>query len=132
MKTCNNCGIQKLLLEFPKTHPHCKKCNTARASKWNKKNPNKRKIIIQKNNYKKRYGLSVEDKQFMIDKQNGLCAICNNQLKTTHDVCVDHCHITNKVRGILCRKCNLGIGHFNDSLDSLKSALKYLKKHQKI
>ena len=132
MKTCNNCGIQKPLTEFPKTHPHCKKCNISRASKWNKENPNRRKIIIQKDNYKRRYGLSVEDKQLMIDNQNGLCAICNNPLKSTHDVCVDHCHTTNKVRGILCRKCNLGIGHLNDSLDILKSAIKYLKKHQKI
>jgi len=131
MKICNNCGTQKPSSDFTKNHPYCKKCNSVRASKWNKENPDRRKIIVKKDNYKRRYGLSVEDKQSMIDKQNALCAICKRPLKSTHDVCVDHCHDTNKVRGILCRKCNLGIGHFDDSIKYLKDAIKYLRKWNK-
>jgi len=100
-----------------------------KAAKWNRENKERRKVIIQKNNYKKRYGLSVEQKQELIDNQDGKCAICTNDLKDTHDVCVDHCHKTNKIRGILCRKCNLGIGHLNDSIEILKSAQKYLEKY---
>jgi hypothetical protein len=103
--------------------------NAARAAKWNIENKERRRIIIQKNNYKKRYGLSIEQKQELVDKQNSKCAICNNDLKDAHDVCVDHNHITNKIRGILCRKCNLGIGHLNDSTQILKSAILYLDKH---
>ena len=98
------------------------------AAKWNRENKDRRKITIQRNNYKKRYGLSLEQKQELVDKQNSKCAICSNDLKDTHDVCVDHCHITGMIRGILCRKCNLGIGHLQDSLEILKSAIRYLEK----
>jgi len=103
--------------------------NRQRAKIWNKKNVEKRRIIVQKHGYKKRYGLSLEQKQALVDGQNSKCAICNNDLKGTHDVCVDHCHTTGIIRGILCRKCNLGIGHLNDSIENLKSAQKYLEKY---
>jgi hypothetical protein len=104
--------------------------NRNRAKLWNKNNPEKRRIIIQKNHYKRRYGLTLEQKQFLIDSQDSKCAICKNDLKSTHDVCVDHDHKTEIVRGILCRKCNLGIGHLNDSTDILKSAIMYLNKYK--
>lgn len=100
-----------------------------RAAKWNKENKERRKIIIQKDNYKKRYGLTVEMKQALVDNQKGKCAICENDLKDTHDVCVDHNHETGKIRAILCRRCNLGIGHLQDSIVVVKSALKYLEKY---
>ena len=103
--------------------------NSARAAKWNRENKERRAPTIQKNNYKKRYGLTIEQKQAMIDAQDGKCAICKSDLETTHNVCVDHCHKTNKIRGILCRKCNLGIGHLNDSPQILKSAQMYLEKY---
>ena len=105
--------------------------NAARAAKWNRENKERRQIIVQKNNYKKRYGLSVEQKQELINKQDSKCAICTNDLKDTHDVCVDHNHVTGAIRGILCRKCNLGIGHLKDSIEILKSAQKYLQKYAK-
>jgi Recombination endonuclease VII len=156
MKKCSKCGVQKPLSEFTKKKTNkdgfdlwCKYCKSAahknwiqsnqpqkkkcvlRALQWNLKNKEKRQIIVKRNNYKKRYGLSIEQKQELIDKQDNKCAICNNNLKDTHDVCVDHCHTTNIVRGILCRKCNLGIGHLNDSTQILKSAIMYLNKYVK-
>jgi hypothetical protein len=136
MKKCTKCGIEKPLSDFHKNKSTkdkycslCKSCNNKHAAAWNKKQTQKRKIIVQKNNYKKRYGLTVEQKQDLIDGQDSKCAICKNDLKDTHDVCVDHNHITGSIRGILCRKCNLGIGHLQDSIDILKSAVKYLKKY---
>jgi hypothetical protein len=155
MKKCTKCGEQKPLSEFSKKHStkdglqiQCKSCCCAnyvswlaknpqqkqkcilRAAQWNTKNKEKRSVIVQKHGYKKRYGLTVEQKQAMIDSQDGKCAICKLDLETTHNICVDHCHKTNKVRGILCRKCNLGIGHLNDSIDILKAAQAYLKKYK--
>jgi len=139
-KHCNTCRLSyrknnkekiakanKKLLSIPENTIK----NRQRAALWNTKNPEKRKIIVQKEHYKRRYGLSLEQKQAMVDKQNGKCAICKNDLKNTRDVCVDHDHKTNVVREILCRKCNLGIGHLNDSTQILKSAILYLNKHDK-
>ena len=70
----------------------------------------------------------AEFEKIKID-QNGCCAICKIKLEDGYLVHVDHDHITGKVRGILCRWCNTGLGNFRDSLKSLKSALEYLKKY---
>jgi hypothetical protein len=43
---------------------------------------------------------------------------------------VDHCHQTGKVRGLLCRDCNLSIGHMKDSVERLKAAIKYLESNE--
>jgi hypothetical protein len=112
-----------------KKMPYCKLCNIEKSTLWNKENKEKRSISIRKHNYKKRYGLTVEQKQAMIDDQDGLCAICKIILTKTHDVCVDHNHTTKAIRGILCRKCNLGIGHLNDSVQILENAVQYLNQH---
>ena len=60
--------------------------------------------------------------------QSGLCAICGAELALTgRDTHVDHDHETGKVRGILCFRCNLGLGYFRDNCDFLTSAIHYLK-----
>lgn len=63
-----------------------------------------------------------------LSKQKYKCKICKNKLNKS---CVDHDHITNNVRGILCPRCNLMIGQAEDSIKILTSAIKYLK-HNKI
>lgn len=45
-------------------------------------------------------------------------------------LCIDHCYITNKIRGILCRNCNSAIGYFKDNIEVIKKSIKYLKKCQ--
>lgn len=62
----------------------------------------------------------------MRQEQKGLCAICERRLQTGRHTCVDHCHKTGKVRGLLCHKCNKGIGFLDDNPDILISALEYL------
>ena len=70
----------------------------------------------------------------MLQDQDGKCAICKRKelarayvTKKVRALAVDHCHITGNVRGLLCRACNLGIGHFEDNLEFLKEAVKYLE-----
>lgn len=61
------------------------------------------------------------------DDQAGMCAICGEFLsKETKHVMVDHCHETNRIRGLLCRRCNIGLGMFKDSIRNLKEAINYL------
>ena len=81
---------------------------------------------------KKYYNLKLQDYNKIKDKQNNVCAICGNINKRKHksgkifDLHVDHNHTTGKIRGLLCTKCNLGLGLFNDSIELLKDATKYL------
>lgn len=60
----------------------------------------------------------------LLAKQNGKCAICGNISK--QKLHVDHCHFTNKVRGLLCGSCNRGIGLFKDDRYLLNKAIEYL------
>jgi len=73
----------------------------------------------------KKYGLTKESYENLIKKQNNKCFICERKFtKTPH---IDHSHGTGKVRGLLCYPCNSGLGQFEDDIDRLKRAVKYLK-----
>lgn len=84
---------------------------------------------------KNRYDLSEEELVLLVNKQECKCAICNKELNKNvsnsenkdADLCVDHCHVTNKVRGLLCRDCNFALGLFKDNINNLTNAIKYLK-----
>jgi hypothetical protein len=67
----------------------------------------------------------------MLLKQNDCCAICKRHksevtVKRKNHLCVDHNHSTGKIRGLLCDKCNRGIGLLCDDIDILKNAIEYL------
>jgi len=73
--------------------------------------------------------LSFEEYKNMTINQNGLCAICGNT-DNGRELSIDHCHKTNKVRGLLCKKCNSAIGFLSDDIGLLEKAIMYLKKYQ--
>ena len=76
----------------------------------------------------------------MWKSQGGCCPICSTKLVNIeidgevknkgNTACVDHCHETGKVRGILCAKCNKALGLFNDNLISLQNAFNYIDYHK--
>lgn len=73
-------------------------------------------------NIKRNYGLSIEDYAWMCQKQNWKCFLCQEEPKTYQGLVVDHCHKTNKVRGLLCNPCNTALGFVEKDgwLDQLK------------
>jgi len=78
------------------------------------------------------YGLTTENYNLMLKQQNFQCAICETSDPTTKQSKhwhVDHDHTTNKVRGLLCTRCNKGLGHFGDNVELMNKAIKYLNKH---
>lgn len=79
---------------------------------------------LKRNRLKTRYNLTPEDVMGILNSQSNQCAICSVVLNSYH---IDHCHNTNKVRGILCSSCNMGLGLFKDDTKVLQSAIKYLK-----
>lgn len=77
---------------------------------------------------KRNYGLNPEQYDFLFQSQLGKCAICSkHQSEIKRALCVDHCHVTGKVRGLLCNFCNYGIG-FLDRKDFMDKASLYLQR----
>lgn len=76
-----------------------------------------------KHRLKYRYGITLEDYQRMVLAQKG-CAVCG---VTSSRLVIDHCHASGKVRGLLCNRCNYGIGVFKDSAVQLENAAMYLR-----
>lgn len=86
------------------------------------------KLAQRYGHIKHRYGLSKEDYNELLEKQNHVCAICLNPETIENSIlCVDHDHTTGKVRGLLCRMCNSALGKFGDNLSNLKRAVAYLE-----
>jgi hypothetical protein len=100
----------------------------------------------RKDNLKYRYGITEEDYEKLLVKQKHSCKICGykpDKDQTQPDNCqtqpdkdqtqpdkplyVDHCHQTKAVRGLLCSKCNLALGHMNDDPTRLERAADYLR-----
>lgn len=73
------------------------------------------------------YGLEWDQYQAMLQAQSGRCAICNVVMDGTP--CIDHDHETNAVRGLLCKRCNFGIGWFDDTPGKILAAYFYLLAH---
>jgi hypothetical protein len=72
---------------------------------------------------KHKYGLSPKEYYALVARQGGACAIC----RKIKPLCVDHCHLTGKVRGLLCHTCNSALGFWGDSPSLVRRALKYLE-----
>lgn len=106
----------------------------------NRKSDNKRTREYYKRNKEKCrnmdliriYGITIDQYNEMVEKQNNKCLICLKpetrvQKGKIRRLCVDHCHKTGKVRGLLCCNCNRGLGAFSDDIQSLLNAIQYLK-----
>lgn len=77
-----------------------------------------------------KYGINEEIYNEMYNEQNGCCKICGTHTSHLSErLAVDHCHSTGKVRGLLCRFCNLMIGNAYDDTNILKNAIKYLEEN---
>lgn len=99
---------------------------------WNQRNPDKTKAI----ELRKQYGISLEEYRSKLEEQDGLCAICRRpgNVCTGKDskgsLAVDHNHTTGVIRGLLCHRCNTGLGAFLDKPGLLRIAALYLEMHE--
>lgn len=99
----------------------CKNCTNERGRDYRRNNKEKMKDL----NLRRRFNITLEEYNELLEKQNSVCAICNgdNNKKT---LVVDHDHNTNKIRGLLCDNCNTGLGLFKESRWALNKAIQYL------
>lgn len=78
---------------------------------------------------KNTYQITLEEYNAALEKQSGVCDICKEKCVSGRQLAVDHNHDTGEVRGLLCCKCNRGLGNFGDNLDLLRNAVLYLEKY---
>ena len=100
-----------------------------RMREYRKEKPN----VMRNIDLKKNFGITLDQYNVLLESQNYVCKICG---KPEQDVCnkkgavrnlaVDHDHATGRVRGLLCRGCNQGLGNFKENLTSLQNAISYL------
>ena len=79
-------------------------------------------------NLNRRYGLPEEQYNLLLLETGGHCPICKLPFDKGNWASLDHCHKTKKIRGIICRKCNLGLGNFKEDPETVARALEWLKK----
>lgn len=155
-KRCCRCELVKPTTEFywkskkSRILRHiCKPCHNTKTKKWYTENRDEHKKMRdtlradpqykthereknRKRTYESRlaneYGISLEDYFQMFYDQLGCCKICGRQDPGLY---VDHCHTTRRVRGLLCRECNWGLGQFKDNPFSLLAAVRYLRESLK-
>lgn len=152
-KICCNCGNEfpRTLEYFHKDKQHkdglCSRCKTCR-NEWSREHHNiykdikneqakERRIKNGNKNYLERrengkdleyklrylYGLSIEEYNNMLNKQNNKCLICGSKNRLV----VDHNHKTGEVRGLLCGKCNKGLGLLKENPLILVKTIKYIR-----
>jgi Autographiviridae endonuclease VII len=110
-----------------------------RARRWNRENRDRyddrmrayresgrKKLSDRKSHLKRKYGLTVEQYDEVLAAQGGGCAICGRLPRDDISLHVDHCHLTNDVRGILCFRCNNALGDFDHDERLLRAAADYL------
>lgn len=122
------------------SQPHCPDC-TAALRRLNQERKNAARLVSTNPDQRernlrsqvRRYGITLEQYEAMLAEQNGLCLICGNPpdpngVKAASRLHVDHDATTGRVRGLLCNRCNPGIGYFMHDTTRLRAAIAYLER----
>ncbi|WJN63238.1 endonuclease [Streptomyces phage phiScoe45] len=145
MKTCTRCTVDKPVTEYHKSakahdglHSWCKACVKVRRAEWRKANPERTKQKdtawkaanaerVKEHKLKSTYGLTPAEREALGHN----CHICGAggvmAIDHDHACCPGERSCGACVRGVLCRKCNLALGHFDDDITRLRAAINYLE-----
>jgi len=114
---CNKCGDTNPTSFWKSMAYQCKDCAREYRAKPDVMRRKRDQMLFRN------YGITREEYHEMVEAQDNSCAICDVQMIQPQ---VDHCHKTGRVRGLLCKHCNLGLGHFRDDPSTLATAIDYL------
>lgn len=154
LSQCRDCRLEKPVSDFVKNSrlpsgrtKQCKQCHNEylrrrredptvmqrhkeSSAKWRERNPG----ADRDKHLRRKFGITAERYDEILLSQNGVCAICNRDepvvrraLSGKEKLSVDHCHITGRVRGLLCFRCNTALGAFGDDPAMLMKAAAYLE-----
>ncbi len=132
-KICSQCKVSKHIDLFinrqaGKETKNCQSCRNHHIKSAMKCNGGKFYGDARRNsNFKSLYGITIDEYNVMHKEQEGKCYICQEIPKVGDKrLSVDHCHNTKRVRGLLCNRCNQGLGYFRHDIALLEMAIKYL------
>lgn len=141
MRRCSRCEQVKPANEFA-NHAWCRGCLSV-YSKGLKKTPESKArhaaleaqrrasspayLRERASRIAKCYGITIEDYARIINRQGGDCASCGDELDMGKKTCIDHCHRTGRVRGILCANCNFAVGHVKESAERARKIAHYIE-----
>jgi hypothetical protein len=130
-KVCTRCKVNKTLDQYKpvragKTYSSwCRDCIAEKAREWRKDRPGSHVRRDRKKNIQSRFGITVEEYDmlwgYFMDRQGGTCATCSKE-----PLHMDHCHTSGRIRGALCRECNLALGYMQDDKEIAAALLQYL------
>jgi hypothetical protein len=125
---CKVCTRERLKAGRPARTEAQKAKHAAHNRQWAANNPDK----VLNTRLKKAYGITLGEYNQLVVSQDGCCAVCkvtftDRAVFGADRPVVDHCHVSNKVRGILCSNCNVGIGLLKEDRNVLANAIEYLK-----
>jgi hypothetical protein len=130
-RTCRVCCEIKLPADMARGKDAgniCKKCLTAKTQAWATLNPARWNSSRWASHLRKSFGITVEQYDAMLARQRGACAICRiRSTDSPRRLHVDHDHKSGRVRGLLCYRCNTGIGVFLEDSARLRAAIRYLR-----
>jgi hypothetical protein len=146
LKRCERCRKRKPLDAFSKERRrpdglsiYCRLCWKALRKERRRNGKAHAYYLKRQREYRgfalRNFGLTIEQYEEMLAKQGGVCAICQRPEKrkgkrgTPITLSVDHCHRTDKIRGLLCYGCNNAIGLFGDDPALMQKAIAYVRRH---
>jgi hypothetical protein len=114
--------------KFAKTEEERVARKKSQRENWVKENPEARLASNRKSHYLIHYGITFEETEKILENQDGKCAICSDSISFDGAAGAHLDHNDFGIRGVLCAKCNKGLGLFNDNINNLLNAINYLKK----
>jgi hypothetical protein len=148
-RTCKICNQYKDISNFHPKGYYCRECRNEKQrqywanlpievrrsrqmkseaqKRYRENNLEKTKLIARKGHIKRKFGITLEEYDLMLNSQNGVCAICQLTCDSGYSLAVDHNHKTGKIRGLLCKNCNTAIGLLKENTDVMIKAVQYLK-----
>lgn len=151
-RTCKICKEYKDISNFQPKGYQCKECRAEKQraywaslpievrrkrqmsleaqKRYRQNNLEKTKQMSREGHIRRKFGLTVEEYESMLNSQNKVCAICKQDCNTGNRLAVDHNHKTGKIRGLLCKNCNTSIGLLKENINVLENAIIYLSFHE--
>ena len=149
MTACNVCRQDKPRESFSADRrrkdglqARCKSCAAEIAKKWRLENPER--VTAVRRDWEKRnperhlltkFGIRADEKRAIFEAQGSVCGACGSghhghpRIEGETGWCLDHCHASGKIRGVLCWRCNLALGYAGDSPDALRALAAYIESH---